>query len=75
MSPDLRTYSRQTTIRLVLGFFLLLFLLGDGLVYLMYGRGAATTYLICLVAALIPLLLVWVALALMGWVVKKASEQ
>lgn len=75
MSRDLRAYSRQTTVRLVVGFFILLFLLGDGLIYLFYGRGAAITGLICLVAALLPLVLIWASLALIGWVVRRTEQE
>ena len=62
MSRDLRQYARQTNIRLFVGFLLLLFVLGDGLIYVIYGRGAATFGLICLLVGLMPLLLIWLAL-------------
>jgi hypothetical protein len=59
VSRDLRRYARQTNLRLLIGFILLLFLVGDGLIYLIYGPEAATLGFVCLVAGLMPLLLIW----------------
>jgi hypothetical protein len=59
VSRDLRRYARQTNLRLLIGFILLLFLVGDGLIYLIYGPEAAALGFVCLVAGLMPLLLIW----------------
>jgi len=59
MSKDLRQYARQTNIRLFAGFLLVLFVVGDGLIYVFYGREAAVLGLICLFAGLAPLGLIW----------------
>lgn len=75
MTRDLRRYSRQTNFRLLLGFLLLAFLLGDGLIYLFMGRNAALMGLVCLTLGLAPALLVWLLLGLMGWLVKKERER
>jgi len=75
MTRDLRRYSRQTSFRLLLGFFVLLFLLGDGLIYLFMGRNAAVMGLVCLVLGLAPALLVWLLLGVMGWLVKQERER
>ena len=65
MSRDLREYAKSTQLRLILGFLLLVFLIGDGLIFLIYGVGAGLSGLICLLAALLPVVLVvfflWVA--------------
>jgi TM2 domain-containing membrane protein YozV len=74
MSRDLRRYARQTNTRLVVGFLLILFLLGDGLIYYIYGKSAAITGLICLLAGLVPLVLIGLVLYLMEWVVKRAEN-
>jgi hypothetical protein len=74
MTRDLRRYARQTNVQLFVGFLLILFILGDGLIYWIYGREAAVFGLICLAAGLVPLLLIWGLLALMGWVAKKANQ-
>lgn len=75
MTRDLRRYSRQTSFRLLLGFLVLVFLLGDGLIYLFMGRNAAIMGLVCLVLGLAPAALIWLLLALMGWLVQKERER
>lgn len=74
MKRDLRRYGRQTSIRLVMGFILILFLVGDGLIYLFYGRNAARMGLICLLLGMAPIILVWFLLTLLGWAAKKLDE-
>jgi len=64
MSRDLRDYARQTNIRLLVGFILLLLLVGDGLIYLIYGQGAAVFGLLCILAGLSPLLLIYLVLVI-----------
>jgi hypothetical protein len=68
MSRDLRKYAKQTNIRLIAGFLLLLFVIGDGLILLFYGRGAALMGLVCLLAGLSPILLIVIALMLIDWI-------
>lgn len=75
MTRDLRRYTRQTNIRLALGALLLLFLVGDGLIYLIYGRGAAIMGFLCLIAGLIPVLLTFLILFLIDWVVKRSDRE
>ena len=55
MTRDLRRYARQTNFRLIVGFILFLFIVGDGLIYLIFGRGAALMGLLCLVGVSVPL--------------------
>lgn len=71
MTRDLRRYARQTSFRLVVGFLALVFLVGDGLIYLFMGRDAAILGLVCLALGLAPAVLVWLLLGLLGWLVKK----
>jgi hypothetical protein len=71
VSRDLREYAKSTQLRLVLGFVLLVFLVGDGLIFLFYGKGAGLAGLICLLGVLVPLGLVAVFLGLADLVVKK----
>jgi TM2 domain-containing membrane protein YozV len=74
MSHDLRQYARQTNIRLIIGFILLLLIVGDGLIYLFYGRGAAMMGLICILAGLTPILLILVALWIIDWIVRANNK-
>ena len=55
MSRDLRKYTAQTNFRLILGAFFLLFVVGLGLIWILYGIRAATLGLLCLFGALVPL--------------------
>ncbi len=75
MSRDLRRYARQTNVRLIVGALVLIFVVGDGLIYLVYGKGAAVMGLLCLFAGLTPVLLVVLILSLMDWVVKRVDEE
>lgn len=75
MSRDLRDYDRQTKTRLIVGGVLLLFIVGDGLIYLFYGPSAALTGLLCLGAGLFPILLIILVMALMDWIVRRANRE
>jgi len=72
---DLRKYAQQTDRRLIVGGLLILFVVGDGLIYLIYGRQAALAGLICLLFGLIPLVLIWISLALISWLVRRANRE
>ncbi len=58
MGHDLRRYSQRTNLGLVIGFILLLILVGDGLIFFFYGRSAAAMGLICTLASLAPVTLI-----------------
>lgn len=74
MSKDLRRYASQTNTRLIIGGILLLFIVGDGLIYLFYGQNAAIMGAICLLLGLSPLVLIWIFLAGLGWLVNQADD-
>ena len=72
---DLRKYAQQTDRRLIVGGLLILFVVGDGLIYLIFGQQAALAGLICLLIGLIPLVLIWISLALISWLVRRANRE
>ena len=74
MAKDLRRYARQTSVRLGVGAILILFIVGDGLIYLIYGRGAAIMGFTCLALGLVPVALIGLALWAMDWVVRRANR-
>jgi hypothetical protein len=74
MSRDLRKYMRDTNVRLIAGAMLLLFIVGDGLIWRIYGGGAAVMGLLCILAALVPVVLILLLLGLLDWVVKRANR-
>jgi len=75
MTRDLRKYASQTNIRSLIGFLLLLFIVGDGLIYALYGRESAIMGLVCIAAGVLPLLIIWLLLWGMDLIVKKAREE
>ena len=75
MTRDLRKYSRQTTARLIAGALLILFIVGDGLIYLIYGPGAAVTGLLCLVGGLLPVGAIVLILWIIDWIAHRADGQ
>jgi hypothetical protein len=74
MSRDLRRYARQTNIQLLIGFFIILFFVGEGLIYFIYGRSAALVGLLCIAAGLAPLALIGLAFLVIQWVLKRADQ-
>ena len=74
MSRDLRQYMKQTETRLIMGFLLLVFLIGDGLIFYFYGTGAGIAGLICLAGVMVPVLLVVLFLWIAEKVVKLNQE-
>jgi len=60
---------------LIVGALALLFLVGLGLIFLIYGKGAVFTGLLCIIGGLIPILLIVIALAVIDLIVKKNRDQ
>jgi hypothetical protein len=75
MSQDLRKYRRQTTIRLIAGGLLLFFIVGIGLIYLIYGPAAAISGLVCMGMGLIPLAAIFLFFLLIDWIVHRYREE
>ncbi|HEX9839130.1 MAG TPA: hypothetical protein VGA72_07285 [Anaerolineales bacterium] len=72
---DLREYAKQTNVRLVLGAFVLLFVVGVGLIWLIYGEGAAGLGFVCLLAALFPVILILLFFVAIEWILKRARPK
>ena len=73
MARDLRKYIRQTNLHLIAGALVLLFIVGDGLIYLLYGSSAAVIGLLCLMGGMIPVGLVVLIMMLLDWIAKRAN--
>ena len=74
MSRDLRKYMRDTNVQLIAGSLLLLFVVGLGLVWWVYGFGAAIFGFLCILGALIPIGLILLLLNLSDWILKRAGR-
>jgi hypothetical protein len=74
MSRDLRSYMKDTNVRLILGALALLFIVGDGLIWIIYGFGAAVMGLLCMLGAFVPIGLIFLLLNLSDWIVKRANR-
>lgn len=74
MSRDLRKYASQTNVQLIGGALLVLFVIGDGLIYIIYGKSAALMGLLCLLAGLIPVVLVVLVLIFLNWIRKRVDR-
>ena len=74
MTRDLRKYAHQTNVRLAVGAILLLFFIGDGLIYLFYGTSAAVLGLLCLLAGMVPVFLTWLVLTILDWIAKRGNR-
>ena len=55
--------------------FLLLFGVGLGLIYVIYGPGAAGVGLLCLLGGLVPIALIVIALFAVDWIAKRARSK
>jgi hypothetical protein len=62
-------------VRLAAAAIVLLFVLGLGLIYLIYGPGAAGVGLLCLLGALVPVALILGALYGIDWIVRRAGPR
>jgi hypothetical protein len=74
MARDLRKYASQTNFRLGVGMALLLLVVGVGLIYLIWGPAAAVSGLLCLLAALVPIGLIFLSLWFLDWIQKRANR-
>jgi hypothetical protein len=74
MSRDLRRYMKDTNTRLIAGALIGLFVVGDGLIWLIYGFGAAVMGLLCMLGAFVPIGLILLLLNLSDWIVKRANR-
>jgi len=74
MSHDLRRYGSQTTFRLVIGALVILFTIGVGAIWIIYGPYAALMGLLCLIGALVPIGLIVFFIFGLDWIVKRANR-
>lgn len=74
MSRDLRRFARQTNVRLLVGFFAILLVVGEGLIYAFWGKGPALMGLLCILAGSAPLIIIWFSMWILELFVKYANR-
>jgi hypothetical protein len=70
----LRNFRGQTDRRLFAGFVVILLIVGGGLIYALYGPGAAILGLLCLGGGLAPVALLWLILKALEWWGKRTGQ-
>ncbi len=75
MKRDLRDYAKQTNIQLGIAALVLLFGIGLGLIYVIYGPGAAGVGFLCLLGGLVPIAIILLVLFGIDWIVKRARPK
>lgn len=75
MTRDLRDYARKTNVRLGIGAVLLLFVIGLGLIFLIYGQDAAQMGFLCLIAGLTPVVLILIIFFFIDRIMKNAGRK
>ena len=60
-------FARSLEGQLVIGFFLVLYLVGGGLIWLFYGRAAALLGMVCMTGGLFFFLLLYAIVWMIGW--------
>lgn len=75
MKRDLREYARQTNVRLIAGAFFLLFVVGLGLIWVIYGNGAASFGFFCLMAGLAPIVIIVLVFFAIDWILRHARPK
>jgi hypothetical protein len=71
---DLRKYTQVTNFRIIIGSIILIFIVGDGLIYLFYGSSSALMGLICLLLGFVPVVLIILFIIIMDNIVKHANK-
>jgi uncharacterized SAM-binding protein YcdF (DUF218 family) len=74
LTRDLRDYAKQTNVRLGVGAALLLLIVGIGLIWWIYGPGAAMMGFLCVLGALVPIVLIVLSLQILDWIQKRANR-
>jgi hypothetical protein len=74
MARDLRRYARNTQARLIVGALALIFTVGAGLIWLIYGPRAAALALLCILAGVAPCLLIFLGLLALEWISRRADH-
>jgi len=74
VSRNLQKYARQTNLQLFGGALVILFIVGDGLIYIFYGSSAALMGLLCLLIGLSPVVLIILTILILDWITRHVNR-
>jgi len=74
MPRDLRKYASQTNVQLIVGGLVMLFVVGLGLIALVYGTNAALMGFLCMLGGMVPIGLVALVMFGLDVIVKKSNK-
>ncbi|MCE1255302.1 MAG: hypothetical protein LWX83_17360 [Anaerolineae bacterium] len=75
MNFDPNKYARNTNLQLIIGGILILFIVGEGLIFFLLGPSAAVMGLLCIGAGFIPIVVIYLVFLLIDWIVKNARKE
>jgi uncharacterized membrane protein len=75
LKRDLRDYARKTEVRLGLGAIALFLVVGMGLIWLIYGAGAASLGMLCMGAGLATVALIYLVFLGIELILKNARPK
>jgi threonine/homoserine/homoserine lactone efflux protein len=75
MKQDLRKYSQQTIIRMVIGGILFIFIIGNLLIYIFFGQQALWTGISCMLSGLLPLGAIYLVFLALDYFLKKYNQK
>lgn len=75
MKRDLRDYARKTEFQLGMGAIVLFLLVGMGLIWLIYGSGAASLGMLCMGAGLATVVIIYLVFIGIEWILKSARPK
>ncbi len=71
---NMRNYRRQGEIRAIIAFIIILFGVGDGLLWVFYGSQTALLGALCMLGGLVPIAVVFLIFSFLDWILKRRGE-
>ena len=75
MKQDLRKYSQQTIKRMVIWGILFIFIIGNLMIYIIYGQQAILTGITCMLSGLLPLGAIYLVFLALDYFLKKYNQR
>ncbi len=75
MKQDLRKYSQQTIKRTVIWGILLIFIVGNLMIYIFFGQQALVTGITCMLSGMLPLVAIYLVFLALDFFLKKYNQR